>query len=92
MSAIAGVAMPQQSRPHFTAKDAWWSGVGGAPSQTGWLGRWLDLSLDAERNGVDDPLRAIALGGEVGHLSACRRRPSPFAPGRLHPRDGSRRG
>ena len=63
MSAIAGVAMPQQSRSHFTAKDAWWSGVGGAPSQTGWLGRWLDLSLDAERNGVDDPLRAIALGG-----------------------------
>jgi len=63
MSAVAGVAMPQQSRSHFTAKDAWWSGVAGATSQTGWLGRWLDLSLDAERNGVDDPLRAIALGG-----------------------------
>ncbi|MEO0491906.1 MAG: DUF1501 domain-containing protein [Actinomycetota bacterium] len=63
MSAVAGVAMPQQSRSHFQAMDTWWSGVAGAPSQTGWLGRWLDLTLDAERNGVDDPLRAIALGG-----------------------------
>ena len=63
MSAVAGVAMPQQSRSHFKAMDTWWSGVSGAPSQTGWLGRWLDLSLAAERNGVDDPLRAIALGG-----------------------------
>ncbi len=63
MSAIAGVAMPQQSRSHFQAMDTWWSGVPGSPSQTGWLGRWLDLTVDAERNGVPDPLRAIALGG-----------------------------
>lgn len=63
MCAVAGVAMPQQSRSHFQAMDAWWSGVPGAPSQTGWLGRWLDLTIDAERNGIDDPLRAIALGG-----------------------------
>lgn len=63
MTAVAGVAMPEQSRSHFKALDTWWSGVAGKPSQTGWLGRWLDLSLDAERNGVDDPLRAIALGG-----------------------------
>ena len=63
MSAIAGVAMPQQSRSHFQAMDTWWSGVPGSPSQTGWLGRWLDLTVDDERNGVPDPLRAIALGG-----------------------------
>lgn len=63
MSAVAGVAMPEQSRSHFKAMDTWWSGVAGKPSQTGWLGRWLDLSLATERNGVDDPLRAIALGG-----------------------------
>lgn len=55
--------MPQQSRSHFQAMDTWWSGVPGSPSQTGWLGRWLDLTVDAERNGVPDPLRAIALGG-----------------------------
>ena len=76
MSAIAGAACCN-SRLHFTAKDAWWSGVGGSPSQTGWLGRWLDLSLDAERNGVDDPLRAIKLVAEVRHSSAHRRQPPP---------------
>jgi len=63
MAAVAGVGMPEQSRSHFKAMDTWWSGVPGAPSRTGWLGRWLDASLDAERNGIDDPLRAIALGG-----------------------------
>ena len=72
MSAIAGVAMPEQSRSHFTAMDSWWSGVAGAPSQTGWLGRWLDSTLDAERNGVDDPLRAIALGGGSPALLGTR--------------------
>ena len=72
MSAIAGVAMPQQSRSHFTAMDSLWSGVAGAPSQTGWLGRWLDASLDVERNGVDDPLRAIALGGGSPALVGTR--------------------
>ncbi|MEM9202161.1 MAG: DUF1501 domain-containing protein [Actinomycetota bacterium] len=69
MSVIAGVAMPEQSRSHFTAMDSWWSGVAGAPSQTGWLGRWLDASLDSERNGVNDPLRAIALGGGAPALA-----------------------
>ena len=72
MSAIAGVAMPEQSRSHFQAMDSWRSGTAG-PSQTGWLGRWLDLSLDEERNGVDDPLRAIALGEEARRLWAVAR-------------------
>ena len=71
MSAIAGVAMPEQSRSHFQAMDSWRSGTAG-PSQTGWLGRWLDLSLDEERNGVDDPLRAIALGGGSPALVGSR--------------------
>ena len=84
MSAIAGVAMPEQSRSHFTAMDTWWSGVAGAPSETGWLGRWLDATLDAERNGIDDPLRAIALGGGSPALVGTRtmatsiRNPSTF--------------
>ncbi len=72
MSALAGVGMPDQSRSHFTAMDTWWSGVAGKPSQTGWLGRWLDATLDAERNGVDDPLRAIALGGGSPALVGAR--------------------
>ncbi len=59
MAAVAGVGMTDQSRSHFKAMDTWWSGIPGAPSQTGWLGRWLDATLD----GANDPLRAIALGG-----------------------------
>jgi uncharacterized protein (DUF1501 family) len=59
MAAIAGSGMDDQSRSHFKAMDTWWSGVPGASSQTGWLGRWLDATLEGE----NDPLRAIALGG-----------------------------
>jgi len=84
MSAVAGVAMPKQSRSHFQAMDSWRSGVPGSPSQTGWLGRWLDLTVDAERNGVPDPLRAIALGGGspalvgVETLATAIRNPANF--------------
>ena len=59
MAAIVGVGMTDQTRSHFKAMDTWWSAVPGAVSQTGWLGRWLDATLDGE----SDPLRAIALGG-----------------------------
>ncbi len=83
MAIAAGVGIAGQSRSHFKAMDAWWAGSG-APTQTGWLGRWLDASLDAERNGVDDPLRAIALGGGARALAASNstatvvRNPSSF--------------
>ncbi len=59
MLAVAGSGMTEQSRSHFKAMDTWWTGVPGATSQTGWLGRWLDATLDGE----NDPLKAIALGG-----------------------------
>jgi uncharacterized protein (DUF1501 family) len=59
MAAIAGVGLVDQSRSHFKAMDTWWSGSPGVPAQTGWLGRWLDATLE----GANDPLRAIALGG-----------------------------
>ena len=59
MAAVAGVGMELQSRSHFKAMDTWWSAVPGAAATTGWLGRWLDATLEGE----SDPLRAIALGG-----------------------------
>ncbi len=59
MAAIAGSGMQDQSRSHFKAMDTWWSGVPDGGAQTGWLGRWLDATLEGE----NDPLRAIALGG-----------------------------
>ena len=59
MSAVAGVAMPEQSRSHFKAMDTWWSGVAGAPSQTGWLGRWLDLRFAASSATVDPAFQHV---------------------------------
>ena len=66
----AGVAMPQQSRSHFTAKDAWWSGVGGAPSQP--VGSGVGLISASTPNATVstircEPSRSVA---EVRH---CRR-------------------
>ncbi|MFQ5556421.1 MAG: DUF1501 domain-containing protein [Acidimicrobiales bacterium] len=59
MAAVQGIGMLEQSRSHFTAMDTWWSATPGATSTTGWLGRWLDATLEGDPN----PLRAIALGG-----------------------------
>ena len=81
MAAVAGSAMDEQSRSHFKAMDTWWSAVPGASSQTGWLGRWLDATLDGE----NDPLRAIALGGGsralvgMNTLATVVRSPATFA-------------
>ena len=80
MAAVAGVGMIDQSRSHFKAMDTWWSATPGATSTTGWLGRWLDATLE----GDPDPLRAIALGGGsaalVGNqsLSTVVRSPAQF--------------
>ncbi len=68
MAAVAGVGMAQQSRSHFKAMDTWWSAVPGAGLKTGWLGRWLDATLE----GDNDPLRAIALGGGSPALVGTR--------------------
>ncbi|MEZ5243735.1 MAG: DUF1501 domain-containing protein [Acidimicrobiales bacterium] len=80
MAAVAGVGMELQSRSHFKAMDTWWSALPGGLSQTGWLGRWLDATLEGE----NDPLRAIALGGGspalrgVDTLATVVRSPATF--------------
>jgi uncharacterized protein (DUF1501 family) len=65
VAAVQGVGFAGQSRSHFTAMDAWWSGTGGAASTTGWLGRWLDATEGPTAN----PLRAIALGAGAPALT-----------------------
>ncbi len=57
MAALEAIGLAEQSRSHFKAMDTWWSATAGA-SETGWLGRWLDLTEEKSPN----PLRAIALG------------------------------
>lgn len=61
LSAFYGIGLPEQSRSHFVAQDAWRSATPGVPANSGWLGRWLEATAP-ER---DVPLRAISLGRDT---------------------------
>jgi uncharacterized protein (DUF1501 family) len=56
--ALDAIGLPEQTRSHFAAMDAWWSATPGQTRRNGWVGRWLDRTGDPT-----NPLRAIALGG-----------------------------
>lgn len=60
-AAFYGVGLPEQSRSHFVAQDAWRSATPGEPARSGWLGRWLERTAPAE----DIALRAISLGQDT---------------------------
>lgn len=69
LALVAGIGYPDNSRSHFSALDAWWSGTPGEASATGWLGRWLDAT---EADGDPDPLRAVTIGRGSPALRAER--------------------
>lgn len=69
LALVAGIGYPDNSRSHFSALDAWWSGRPGEASTTGWLGRWLDAT---EPDGDPDPLRAVTIGRGSPALRAER--------------------
>jgi uncharacterized protein (DUF1501 family) len=54
---VEGVGYPGNDLSHFASLANWWSAQPGAPSSTGWLGRYLDLTV-----GFDDPLAGIVIG------------------------------
>jgi uncharacterized protein (DUF1501 family) len=64
VAALASVGYPTPSRSHFLSLDNWWSATPGKVSQTGWLGRYLDVTGGT----TSDPLRAVALGSGVPAL------------------------
>ncbi len=64
VAALASVGYPAPSRSHFLSLDNWWSATPGKVSQTGWLGRYLDVTGGT----ANDPLRAVALGSGVPAL------------------------
>jgi uncharacterized protein (DUF1501 family) len=64
VAALASVGYPTPSRSHFLSLDNWWSATPGKVSQTGWLGRYLDVTGGT----ANDPLRAVALGSGVPAL------------------------
>jgi len=69
LGAVAGAGFADQSRSHFDALDTWWSAGDGRGDAAGWLGRWLDLTVDHD---PDNPLRAIALGSGSPALAGTR--------------------
>jgi uncharacterized protein (DUF1501 family) len=64
VAALASVGYPTPTRSHFVSLDNWWSATPGKVSQTGWLGRYLDVTGGT----ANDPLRAVALGSGVPAL------------------------
>ena len=61
LAAFYGIGLPEQSRSHFVAQDAWRSATPGQPATSGWLGRWLEATEPDE----PVPLRAISLGRDT---------------------------
>lgn len=61
LSAFYGIGLPEQSRSHFVAQDAWRSATPGQPATSGWLGRWLEATEPDQ----EVPLRAISLGRDT---------------------------
>ena len=61
LSAFYGIGLPEQSRSHFVAQDAWRSATPGEPATSGWLGRWLEATQPDD----EIPLRAISLGRDT---------------------------
>jgi len=72
LAALASIGFEGAGRSHFEATDAWTAGAPGRSSRSGWLGRWLDATIDDD----PDPLRAIAIGS--GAASALRAERSPI--------------
>ena len=61
LAAFYGIGLPEQSRSHFVAQDAWRSATPGEPATSGWLGRWLEATEPDD----EIPLRAISLGRDT---------------------------
>ena len=55
LAIVRGVGYPKPDFSHFRSMDIWQTASPSTPVQSGWLGRWLDVS-------GDDPVRAINIG------------------------------
>ena len=71
LAIVRGVGYPQPDHSHFRSMDIWQTASPSAPVNTGWIGRWLDLS-------GDDPTRAVNIGSVLPPLAVgARRAPRP---------------
>ncbi|QNK79790.1 DUF1501 domain-containing protein [Nakamurella sp. PAMC28650] len=62
LAIVRGVGYPQPDHSHFRSMDIWQTASPSAPINTGWIGRWLDLS-------GDDPTRAVNIGSVLPPLA-----------------------
>jgi len=58
LAVIMGVGYPNPNRSHFASMDIWATASPDKPSQTGWLGRYLD----AANLPTDNPFNAVSVG------------------------------
>lgn len=61
LAIVQGVGYPNPNRSHFASMDNWASATPGKPSQSGWLGRYLD----AAQLPPDNPFNAASIGTEL---------------------------
>ncbi len=59
LALVGGVGVPDSSLSHFTARDAWYTGLPSGATGTGWVGRQMDASVSSST------LRAISFSGAI---------------------------
>jgi uncharacterized protein (DUF1501 family) len=64
LAIIRGVEYPKPDHSHFRSMDIWQTGSPGQPSNTGWIGRWLDATGRDPRHAVSFvPVLPVVLAG-----------------------------
>lgn len=66
LAIVRGVGYPNPDHSHFRSMDIWQTASPAAPVNTGWIGRWLDLT-------GDDPIRAVNVGAVLPPLAVGAR-------------------
>lgn len=66
LAVVRGVGYPKPDHSHFRSMAIWQTASPDTPAQTGWLGRWLDVT-------GDDPLRAVSIDPVLPPLLAGQR-------------------
>lgn len=66
LAIVRGVGYPNPDHSHFRSMDIWQTASPAAPVNTGWIGRWLDLT-------GDDPIRAVSMGSVLPPLAVGAR-------------------
>ena len=62
LAIVRGVGYPHPDHSHFRSMDIWQTASPATPVNTGWIGRWLDLT-------GDDPTRAVNIGSVLPPLA-----------------------